>query len=187
MLKPRTESIPFFRRDPASAFLPEKSFQYADGCHIRTLLTCLMCKGRRDGLAIESVGRAAMKLINARFVTNRVIALAQFYSQVLRVSPVGSEDYVEFRLQHGGSIAISSKRSIDLFGAGAAEPAANRSVILDFQVDDTDRQRCRLASFVSTFVVEPTDQPWGNRAMLFRDPDGNLISFFAPIRPASIQ
>ncbi len=128
-----------------------------------------------------------MKLVNARFVTNRVIALAEFYSHVLGVSSVGSGDYVELRLQHGSAIALSSKRSMDLFGAGAAEPAANRSVILDFQVDDVDGQRCRLASFVSTFVVEPTDQPWGSRAMLFRDPDGNLINFFAPIRRASIQ
>jgi predicted enzyme related to lactoylglutathione lyase len=130
---------------------------------------------------------ASMKLVNARFVTNRVIALAEFYSHVLGVSSVGSDDYVEFRLQHGVAIAISSKRSIDLFGGGAAEPAANRSVILDFQVDDVDRQRCRLASFASSFVVEPTDQPWGSRAMLFRDPDGNLINFFAPIGRASIQ
>jgi hypothetical protein len=27
--------------------------------------------------------------------------------------------------------------------------------------------------------MEPTDQPWGSRSMLFRDPDGNLINFFA--------
>jgi hypothetical protein len=27
--------------------------------------------------------------------------------------------------------------------------------------------------------------PWGNRAMLFRDPDGNLINFFS--QPASAE
>jgi catechol 2,3-dioxygenase-like lactoylglutathione lyase family enzyme len=32
-----------------------------------------------------------------------------------------------------------------------------------------------------SIVLEPTDQPWGNRSMLFRDPDGNLVNFFAPI------
>ena len=33
----------------------------------------------------------------------------------------------------------------------------------------------------------PTDQPWGSRSMLFRDPDGNLINFFSPIRQATTQ
>jgi uncharacterized glyoxalase superfamily protein PhnB len=79
-------------------------------------------------------------------------------------------------------LAISSKRSVDLFNAGAAEPAANRSVILDFQVRDVDQERARLAALVEQFVLEPTDQPWGSRSMLFRDPDGNLINFFSPIR-----
>ena len=51
---------------------------------------------------------------------------------------------------------------------------------LDFQVEDVDRERARLRELVSDFVLEPTNQPWGNRSMLFRDPDGNLINFFTP-------
>jgi hypothetical protein len=36
-------------------------------------------------------------------------------------------------------------------------------------------------------VLPPTDLPWGNRAMLFRDPDGNLINMFAVMRePATV-
>ena len=45
-----------------------------------------------------------------------------------------------------------------------------------------DRERIRLASIVGEFVLEPTTQPWGNRSMLFRDPDGNLINMFAVVR-----
>ena len=29
--------------------------------------------------------------------------------------------------------------------------------------------------------------PWGNRSLLFRDPDGNLVNFFTPVTPAAIQ
>jgi hypothetical protein len=25
--------------------------------------------------------------------------------------------------------------------------------------------------------------PWGNRSLLFRDPDGNLVNLFAPVTP----
>jgi predicted enzyme related to lactoylglutathione lyase len=122
-----------------------------------------------------------MKLAQARLVTADVPALSRFYENVLGITAIGSEDYVELR-GPGSALAISSKRSVDLFNAGAAEPAANRSVILDFQVSDVDQERARLAALVEQFVLEPTDQPWGSRSMLFRDPDGNLINFFSPIR-----
>jgi len=121
-----------------------------------------------------------MKLAQTRLVTTDVPGLAHFYQEVTGLVPIGSEDYVEFR-GGGTSLAISSKRSIDLFNGAAAEPAANQSVILDFEVDDVDAQRSRLRGTVETFVQEPTNQPWGNRSMLFRDPDGNLVYFLGPI------
>jgi len=124
-----------------------------------------------------------MKLAHARLVTNDVPNLARFYEEILGVAPVGSEEYVELRID-GSAISICSKRSVDLFNAGAAEPAANRSVVLDFQVENVDQEHSRLRGVVSEFVLDPTDQPWGNRSMLFRDPDGNLINFFAPIGDA---
>jgi catechol 2,3-dioxygenase-like lactoylglutathione lyase family enzyme len=33
------------------------------------------------------------------------------------------------------------------------------------------------------FVQEPTTMPWGNRSVLLRDPDGNLINLFTPVPP----
>lgn len=119
-----------------------------------------------------------MKFAYARLVTQNVAALAQFYQQVTGIIPVGSDDYVEFHTS-GGTLSISSKRSVDLFNAGAAEPAANHSAIVEFEVDDVDRERARLDGKIQNFVLEPTDQPWGNRSMLFRDPDGTLINFFS--------
>jgi hypothetical protein len=44
-----------------------------------------------------------------------------------------------------------------------------------------------LAGFVEDFANEPTTMPWGNRALLFRDPDGNLVNFFTPVIPAAID
>jgi uncharacterized glyoxalase superfamily protein PhnB len=124
----------------------------------------------------------SMKLAFARLVTDEVLALAKFYEQVLGVPAIGSEDYVQLRIG-GSGLAISSKRSVDVFNAGAAESRANHSVVLDFEVQNVDRERSRLQTFVSHFVLEPTDQPWGCRSMLFRDPDGNLINFFSYVAP----
>jgi hypothetical protein len=35
-------------------------------------------------------------------------------------------------------------------------------------------------------VLPPTTMPWGNRSLLVRDPDGNLVNFFAPVTPEAI-
>jgi predicted enzyme related to lactoylglutathione lyase len=115
-----------------------------------------------------------------RIATNDVNNLARFYQKVTEIEPwVGAEDnYIEFRTQ-AGTLAIGSQRSVDAYNAGATTPASNRSAILEFEVEDVDQERSRLNGFIPEFVLEPTTQPWGNRSMLFRDPDGNLINFFA--------
>lgn len=123
-----------------------------------------------------------MKLAHARIVTKDVPALTRFYKQMTGMTPSGDDVYVEFHAPDL-TLAISSQRMFDLHGAGATTPEANRSMILDFEVEDVDAERARLEGLVSEFVLEPTTQPWGNRSMLFRDPDGNLINFFAPAHP----
>ncbi len=124
-----------------------------------------------------------MKLSSVRLVTKDVPALAAFYREITGVAPVGNADFVELRMP-GSTLAICSQRSVDMSNAGALSAGANRSSILEFQVDDVDAERSRLDATLGKLVQEPTDQPWGNRSMLFRDPDGNLINFFTPASPA---
>ena len=50
---------------------------------------------------------------------------------------------------------------------------------------DVDAHYTRLKESVSEWVQPPTDQPWGKRAMLFRDLDGNLVNMFAVKRAAA--
>lgn len=109
-----------------------------------------------------------MRLSHARIITQDVAALARFYQHITGIAPVGNEDYVEIRTP-GGTLAIGSLRSMERFGAGASVPASNRTAIVEFQVEDVDHERARIADVVQQFALEPTDQPWGNRSMLFRD------------------
>ena len=61
-------------------------------------------------------------------------------------------------------------------------PGENHSVIIEFRVDDVDTEFARLKDLLGEALVQPpTTMPWRNRSMLFRDPDGNLINFFAPV------
>jgi hypothetical protein len=125
-----------------------------------------------------------MKLAAARIVTRDVAALARFHQRVTGALPVGSEEYVELRMP-GARLAICSENAVRLFGVATAESATNRSLILDFEVEDVDIERARLDGVVVDWVLEPTTQPWRNRSMLFRDPDGNLINFFTPLPSAA--
>ncbi|MEV0266502.1 VOC family protein [Streptomyces sp. NPDC050617] len=128
-----------------------------------------------------------MDFVSVRVITGDVARLVDFYERVTEVSAVwGTEDFAEIRTG-SGTLAIGSTRTVPLFAPGSAEPAANRSAILEFLVDDVDSVYANLKETVSDFVNEPTTMPWGNRALLFRDPDGNLVNFFTPVTPAAIE
>jgi predicted enzyme related to lactoylglutathione lyase len=128
-----------------------------------------------------------MNFVSIRLITNNVDGLVQFYEQITGLSIMRStDDFAELKTP-SCTLAIASTRTIEMFGAGAAHPADNHTVIIEFRVDDVDKEYEKLKNLVSEFVKEPTTQPWGNRSMLFRDPDGNLINFFTPVSPDAIK
>jgi hypothetical protein len=47
----------------------------------------------------------------------------------------------------------------------------------------TNRQSRLLSPTRTDLIQAPTTMPWGNRSLLFRDPDGNLVNFFTPVTP----
>ena len=119
-----------------------------------------------------------MKLASVRLVTNDLDRLASFYTMLTGVAATRLHpEFSEIRLE-GATLAISTELPIQQFNAGAAIAAANRSVILEFQVDDVDGVHGSLSGDVEC-VMGPTDMPWGNRSMLLRDPDGNLVNIFS--------
>jgi predicted enzyme related to lactoylglutathione lyase len=129
--------------------------------------------------------KLAMNLKQTRLVTENVERLTRFYEHVTGASAtVLSSGYVEFQRSPCAGLAIANTATVRAYGAGVAEPAANRTAILDFEVDDVDAEYKRLHKHISDWVQPPTRQPWGNRAMLFRDPDGNLVNVFATPRGA---
>lgn len=126
-----------------------------------------------------------MKFLSTRLITADVARLVSFYEKVTGVSAVwGSELFAEIPTPVG-SLAIGSDKTVPLFGEGSAEPAANRSAIIEFIVDDVDAEYERLAGHLDDVVTEPTTMPWGNRALMFRDPDGNLVNLFTPVTDAA--
>jgi catechol 2,3-dioxygenase-like lactoylglutathione lyase family enzyme len=128
-----------------------------------------------------------MNFVSIRIITDDVRGLAAFYAEITGLPPRwGNDEFAEL-VTPAGTLAIASTRTMALFGATAARAAANHSVIIEFRVDDVDGEYERLRALPVEVVTEPTTQPWGNRSLQFRDPDGNLINFFTPVTAEAIS
>jgi len=122
-----------------------------------------------------------MKFVSTRIITADVKRLVDFYETVTEAPAVwGKELFAEIPTPVA-TMAIGSDQTVPLFGAESAEPAANRSAIVEFMVDDVDAEYERLHQRLADVVTQPTTMPWGNRALLLRDPDGNLVNLFTPV------
>ena len=128
-----------------------------------------------------------MNLVSMRVITNDIKRLVGFYENITGLSATWfTEDFAELPTP-ACALAIGSKRTMEMFAAGAARPADNHTVIIEFRVDDVDGEYKKLKEVISDFVQEPTTKPWGNRSLLLRDPDGNLINFFTPVSAEAIK
>jgi predicted enzyme related to lactoylglutathione lyase len=123
-----------------------------------------------------------MNFVSIRIITDDVSRLVGFYEQVTGVEAVWANDVFAELTTPAASLAIAGTATVPLFAPGSARPASNSTVIIEFLVDDVDAVHRSLAGgVVESFVAEPTTMPWGNRSLLFRDPDGNLVNFFTPV------
>jgi predicted enzyme related to lactoylglutathione lyase len=113
-----------------------------------------------------------------RLITDDLERLATFYEKLLGIPPKGSGEYVEFH--PGGAVLAILSRKGARYAYGREWPTGPAAAILEFSVDDVDAERERIDGFVNDWLQQPEDMPWGNRSMMFRDPDGNAINFFKP-------
>jgi predicted enzyme related to lactoylglutathione lyase len=128
-----------------------------------------------------------MNFTSIRVITEDPKRLTGFYEQVTGLTATWyTDDFAEL-VTRSCTLAIAHRRTIERFAAGAARPADNHSVIIELRVDDVDSEYRRIAGLIGKAVQEPTTMPWGNRSLLFRDPDGNLVNYFTPVTPQAIK
>ena len=129
-----------------------------------------------------------MNFVSIRIITADINRLTRFYEDITGI-PVTmyTEDFGELKTP-ACTLAIGSTRTLQLFGGEIARPADNHSAIIEFRVDDVDAEYRKLMNVIGgSLVQEPTTMPWGNRSLLFRDPDGNLVNFFTPASAEAIK
>lgn len=130
-----------------------------------------------------------MNLVSIRIITENVSKLLEFYEYITGVKGVRfTEDFAELQTANG-TLAIGSTRTLQLFGGpDIAKAAENHTAIIEFITPDVDKVYQDRSAFLSPYLVqEPKTMPWGNRSLLFRDPDGNLVNFFTPVSADAIK
>lgn len=126
-----------------------------------------------------------MQLAATRIFTEDVDRLVAFYERITGLPAHRPHElFAELRTDTG-TLAIASTSTVPLLGEHAARARANRSIALDFRVDDVDATFDELRAVLDDLVKEPTTMPWGNRSLPFRDPDGNLVNLFTPVTSAA--
>jgi lactoylglutathione lyase len=105
---------------------------------------------------------------------------ARFYTDLLggtesyRFPDAGPAVFVSLRLG-------TSELGLGQIGPGGAlhgeaqRPAHGHRIELCVYVDDVDAAVERMREAGTRIVVEPADQPWGERIAYVADPDGNLL------------
>lgn len=120
-----------------------------------------------------------MKFASTRIIAADIKAMVSFYELVTGtraqwLAPVFAEIVTP-----GATLAIGSVETVALWKEGSAEPGANRSATIEFQVEDIDAEFERLKDKV-TLVHDMKTMPWGNKTFQFRDPEGTAVSLYMP-------
>jgi len=122
-----------------------------------------------------------MRLTNVCLLTDRLPALRQYYEEVLGVvADRWGDDYAELKLGDATLSLFARRLHEDLAPGSSGEPP-NPAMLTEVRVDDVDGLHDRLVAEGRTIVKPPTTQPWGNRSIYVRDPDGNLIAFYTRV------
>ncbi len=120
-----------------------------------------------------------MKFASTRLIAADIKGMVAFYEMVTGLpadwlAPVFAEIVTPV-----ATLAIGSAETVALWKEGSAEPGANRTASIEFQVEDIDADYERLEDKVQ-LVHELKTMPWGNKTFQFRDPEGTAVSLYMP-------
>ena len=123
-----------------------------------------------------------MKLASTRLIAGDIKTMVSFYEMVTELSAEWLAPVFAEIVSPAATLAIGSVETVALWEEGSAQAGANRTAILEFQVNDIEADYARLKDKVA-LVHGLKTMPWGNRTFQFRDPEGTAVSLYMPATP----
>ena len=120
-----------------------------------------------------------MKFASTRLIAADIQKMVSFYEMVTGASATWLAPVFAEIVTPAATLAIGAAETVRLWQEGSAEPGANRTACLEFQVENIDAEYERLKDKVP-LVHELKTMPWGNQTFQFRDPEGTAVSLYMP-------
>jgi predicted enzyme related to lactoylglutathione lyase len=125
-----------------------------------------------------------VKFASVRIIAADIGSMVAFYEMVTGIEAQWLAPVFAEIVMPGATLAIGSVETVALWKEDSAEPAANRSLFIEFQVEDIQSEYARLKDDV-VLVHELKTMPWGNMTFQFRDPENNAVSLYMPASDAA--
>jgi uncharacterized glyoxalase superfamily protein PhnB len=126
----------------------------------------------------------AMKFASTRLIAADIKAMVSFYEMVTGLHAQWLAPVFAEIVTPAATLAIGAAETVALWSEGSAEPGANRTAYIEFQVEDIDAEYARFKNKVA-LVHELKTMPWGNKTFQFRDPEGTAVSLYMPATEAA--
>ena len=120
-----------------------------------------------------------MKFASVRIIAADIGSMVAFYEMVTGIKAQWLAPAFAEIVTPGATLAIGAAETVALWQEGSAVPAANRSLVIELQVEDIQSEYARLKDSV-VLVHELKTMPWGNSTFQVRDPEGNAVSLYMP-------
>ncbi len=115
-------------------------------------------------------------------ITDDVARLRSFYAEALSAEAEGDDTFTAFRTD-GAALSLFSTAGMEKMAPGSMAQTGVGRYTLEIEIDDVDAEFDRLNKLGCIVLKPPTTQAWGRRSVWVRDPDGNIVNFYANVPP----
>jgi lactoylglutathione lyase len=103
------------------------------------------------------------------------------FAETYRFPAEGEPEFVGLELDEGSIALAGISASTEPLHGRPLRPAAGHRFELCVYSDDVDAAIAQLRAADVPVLMEPADQPWGERLAYVEDPDGNPVHITAPL------